>query len=92
MIQPPPKTPFVKLARKPQAFNPMDVISSLRVRDDTFSVVEGLLAWLAHTLDSFACSSPEHSAILSYRTLMDNPVSALSQPGVFYGCMCLGIR
>ena len=57
--------------------HPMEVVGSLRTRDGTFSVVKGLLAWLAHVLDSFALYSPMHSAIVSYKELMNDPILAL---------------
>ena len=57
--------------------HPMDVVSSLRARDDTFSIIEGLLAWLSHVLDSFVFSPPGNSVIVSYGALMDNPLLTL---------------
>jgi len=61
--------------------HPLEVVNSLCARDNTFPVVEGLLTWLAHVLDSFACSSSRHSAIVSYGALMNDPVLALETSG-----------
>jgi len=61
--------------------HPMEVVGSLLARDDTFSIVEGLLVWLGHVLDSFACSSSKHSAIVSYGALMDDPILTLGTVG-----------
>ncbi|PIW94496.1 MAG: hypothetical protein COZ86_00720, partial [Candidatus Moranbacteria bacterium CG_4_8_14_3_um_filter_41_13] len=60
---------------------PMEVVSSLQVRNASFSTVDGLLAWLAHVIDSFACATPENTFILSSRSFLKDPVSTLKKLG-----------
>ena len=57
--------------------HPMEVVNSLRVRDNDFSVVDGLLVWLAHVFDSFLYSPPKNSVVISYGALMRDPVLVL---------------
>ena len=59
----------------------MEVVSSLQVRNASFSTVDGLLAWLAHVIDSFACATPENTFILSSRSFLKDPVSTLKKLG-----------
>jgi hypothetical protein len=59
--------------------HPMEVVASLRTRDNTFSMVNGFLVWIAHLLDSFECTTPNNSIIISYNKLLNAPFLTLKQ-------------
>lgn len=61
--------------------HPMDVISSLQVRDEKFSASEGLLVWAVHVLDAFSFAKYDQSVVVSYGSLMRSPVHVLEQVG-----------